>query len=71
MGGDDVVVGGDSSAGGDQDEAVLEDGGGESEDEVDVALHAAGAIELAEGIGAEGVLVAKELAVLEDGSVTV
>ena len=49
----------------------MEDGGGVVEDEVDVAGDAVGLVELAEGVGVEGVLVVEELHRLEHGEVAV
>lgn len=45
--------------------AVLEDDGGVAEDEIDGAVDVAFAVELAEGMNVEGVLVAHEAALVE------
>lgn len=58
-------------AGGDQYGAVVEDGGGVAEDEIDGSLDAAGPVELAERVHEQRVLVAEELAVLDEGEVAV
>ncbi|KAH0470260.1 hypothetical protein IEQ34_001818 [Dendrobium chrysotoxum] len=49
--------------------AVLEEGGGVAEDEVDGAVDVAVAVELAEGVDVESVLVADEAAAVEGGEV--
>lgn len=49
--------------------AVLEDDGGVAEDEVDGAVDVAVAVELAEGVDVEGVLVSDKAAVVEGGEV--
>lgn len=49
--------------------AVLEDDGGVAEDKVDGAVDVAFAVELAEGVDVEGVLVADEAALVECGKV--
>lgn len=51
------------------DAAVLEYRGGVAEDEVDGARDGAVAVELAVGVGVEGVLVGVEAAAVEDGAV--
>lgn len=56
---------------GDEDLAVLKDRSRLSEDEVNVALDAAGFVVLAEAVGVEGVLVADEFTVFEDGEIAV
>lgn len=53
----------------DDDHGVLDDGGGVAEDEVDSAADDAASVELAVGLGVEGVLVAFHPAVKEDGAV--
>lgn len=70
MGGDDILIGGEA-AGRDEDEAVLEDRGGEAENEVHVASDTARVVELAEGVGTEGVLVPDEFTAFDDGSIAV
>lgn len=65
--GDDVLLVVEGLA--DEDLAVLEDGFGVAEDEVDGAGDGAVAVELAEGVDVEGVLVRVHLAVVEDGAV--
>lgn len=52
-------------------EAIVEDGGGVAEDEVDGAGDAAVPVELPEGVGVEGVLVAQEFHGVDDGQVAV
>lgn len=52
-----------------KDVAVLEDGGSIAEDEVDSAVDVAFAVELAEGVDVECVLVALEAASVERGEV--
>lgn len=51
--------------------AVLEEGGRVSEDEVHVALYAAGLVVLPHAVRVESVLVSEELAVFDDGAVAV
>jgi hypothetical protein len=51
------------------DLVVVEDGGGVAEDEVDAAFDVGVDVVLAAEVGEEGVLVAEEAAVLEDGAV--
>ena len=54
-----------------EEEAVLEHGGGVAEDEVDGARDAAVAVEVAERVRVQRVLVALEGAAVEDGEVRV
>ena len=51
------------------DFGVVEDGGGVAEDEVDAPGDVGGGVELAAVVGEEGVLMAEEADVLEDGAV--
>ncbi|PKA61445.1 hypothetical protein AXF42_Ash014362 [Apostasia shenzhenica] len=67
VGEDDVLLVVEGAA--EDDEAVLEDGGGVAEDEVHGAGDDAAALELALGLGVEGVLKTLEAAVEEDGPV--
>lgn len=57
--------------GGHEDPAAVEDRRGAPEDEVDVALDAAGLVVVAERVGAESVLVAQELAAFYYGMIAV
>ena len=63
LGGEEVVLVGVGAAG--VEVAVLEDGGGVAEDEVDGAVDVAVAVELAEGVGVEGVLIPHKAAFIE------
>jgi hypothetical protein len=67
--GDDVLLAGFRAAR--VEAAALEHDGGVPEDEVDGAVDVAVAVELAEGVGVERVLVAREAAAVEGGEVGV
>lgn len=67
--GEDVLLAGVRSAR--VEAAALEHGGGVAEDEVDGAVDVAVAVELAEGVGVERVLVPREAAAVEGGEVGV
>jgi len=62
-----VVAGAAGAA--EEEVAALEDGDGVAEDEVDRAVNVAFCVELAEGVGVEGVLVPCYAAPVEDGTV--
>lgn len=67
MGGENVALVRVGSAG--VEVAVLEDDGGVAEDEIDGAVDVAFAVELAEGVDVEGVLVGDEAAAVESREV--
>lgn len=67
MGGDHVSLVANRSS--DEDFAVLEDGGGVPENEIDGAVDLAVAVELAEGVEEERVLITFYCAPIYDGKV--